>query len=530
MKNSIIRILLFLTIVIVPPMMWLGLQKSGSDLYAKVQYDTDEKRELTKIDNFSDLLVDGSLLTDFCADRAPFRSLIISFNRKITGKLEKPYENGIMPLAMKLYNRNSQSGSAEFEKTDAESDIETGEAFDSLFGSEGSGAEDEHDKEEPALVDPDLGSEEEHDYELIYYYPESCQYDGVSRYKCKDCGNEYEVITKQLSHNPVKLWDVEASYEDYGYELYICSICAQLIKENFSEKLIDESYLAPIVKNNEVILGRSDWLFLAGDGNLSYYTRENVLSDSEMSEYANALSELNRVCAEKGKKLAVIVAPIKEQIYSEYMPSYTFASDEKRTQKLVNYINDNTDVAITYPFSELKYASKYWRTYYKLDTHWNSLGAYIGFQSILKLLDCEVTSPFDVRTLECDYGRQGDLISLGGLDASAYQLEKDYSVEYKPIRKVVPVEDLDWYIVTNYQTVCEEGNGRKLFLVGDSYRINMIPHFSKEFSESTFVYRDNIQENSPSLFESDTIVIEAVERLDFTLIDTAKTLTELLNQ
>jgi len=532
MKNSILRIFFFLTIIILPPALWIGLEHLGSELYSYLQFDLGENRVLTTIDDPSALLTDGTLLTDYYADRAPFRNLFIKVNRKVNSKLEKPYENGIKPLAMKLYNRQEHGTSDVVASTEEEPGNQ--DAFNDLFGEnqteDGNASYDPSEETEDPSTDSTAGSQEEHNYEVYYCYPATCLYSGLYKYRCTICADTYEETVPRKTHDLVKNRDVEVSFETYGFEEYVCTICGQSLRKNLVDKLIDDSYLAPTIKQSEVIIGRSGWLFLAGDGNLPYYTRENVLTDEQMQEYADALAELNDVCNRLGKKFAVIIAPNKDQVYSEYMPSFALESPEKRTAKLVDYIKANTEVSISYIYSELNYADRYWQVYYKYDSHWNKMGAFIGEQSLLKLLGKEVTSPFSVRIIEEETDKVGDLISLGGLEYTDYPRETDYRVDYKPLVATQSLIEGNWDVMTFYQTASDANTDDKLVLIGDSYRINMIPYLSKDFSMCSFAYRDNIFEAETALADANMIVIESVERLDFKLIDTAKTLTEYLKQ
>ena len=60
------------------------------------------------------------------------------------------------------------------------------------------------------------------------------------------------------------------------------------------------------------------------------------------------------------------------------------------------YVKENSDINIIYPINELKAAKKYWQIYYKYDTHWNNMGAFVGVQSLYKALDIPMTNPLNV--------------------------------------------------------------------------------------------------------------------------------------
>lgn len=516
MKSNILRIILFLIIIIVPPLSWELIRNCNEDLYEDLQIDLGEKRDLTTIESGTDLLVNGSILTDYYADRAPFRNVVISANRKFDNLIEKPYDKLILPAVMKLYDSPSDQKKHEVVDEPVKED-----AFNDLFGPDPEPVEEPEPEPEPVV--------DTHNYVEETLEPATCYKTGIKKVYCTDCDYENIEEIPKLTHEYEPYNVVEASYDDYGCDEYMCKYCYKIKRDNFTDKLIDDSYLAPTVKQNEVIIGRSDWLFLAGDGNSKYYTRENVLDADEMDEYVNVLSRLNELCIANGKRLAVIVAPNKDQVYSEYMPTYTFVNSERRTEKLVKYIKENTDVQISYTIDELKYAKRYWQLYYKYDSHWNSMGAFIGEQALLKLLGYEVTNPENINLWWYEKNNDGDLISLGALEFSDYPKDSDYVVEYKPDVNTVSLIEGNWDVMTYYKTAADISDGEKCVFIGDSYRINMIPYVSKEFSECSFVYRDNLFEAEADFAETDVIVIEAVERKDYTILDTAKWLIEYFN-
>lgn len=529
MKNNILRIILFLTIIIVPPVSWIVIGNYNEDLYESLQVNLGEKRDLYEIEDPAELLMNGSVLTDYYADRAPYRNVVINLNRKLDNIIEKPYDKLILPAAMKLYG-----GKPDKNKTQVADKKENKDAFEALFGGnkEKNEAEEKSpiDEGQDPVADGPIDEPTNHNYVEAVLEEPTCYKTGLKKVSCTDCEYEEYVEIPKLSHEYELYNIVEASFEDYGCKEYLCKHCYKLKRDSFTDKPVDDSYLAPTIKQNEVIIGRSGWLFLAGDGNLNYYTRDNVLSDNEMQEYADKLSELNRLCVEKGKRLAVIVAPNKDQVYSEYMPSFTFGSEERRTEKLVEYIKAGTDVKITYPIDELKYAKRFWQLYYKCDSHWNAMGAFIGEQALLNLIGYEVTNPDNVELWWSEEKNDGDLMALGALDTADYPTDSNYQVKYKPEIDVVSLMEGDHEIMTYYKTLANVVNGEKCVLVGDSYRVKMIPFVSKEFSECAFVYRDNMIEAANDLAEADVIIIEAVERKDYTLLATADWLIDYLKK
>ena len=85
--------------------------------------------------------------------------------------------------------------------------------------------------------------------------------------------------------------------------------------------------------------------------------------------------------------------------------------NESRLDQLIKYIRQDGETNIVDLRSVLLNASKTQDVYFKVDTHWNDLGAYYGYYEILGLL-----SHYDSRLTphplsDYKYERQGELIN-----------------------------------------------------------------------------------------------------------------------
>lgn len=143
--------------------------------------------------------------------------------------------------------------------------------------------------------------------------------------------------------------------------------------------------------SSNVLLGKEGWLFLqdvSDSKSISDYQGLTAYSQEEMAALAGTLEKLDQVLARKGSRLALIFAPAKEGVYSQYMPdSIPVVSRPTRVQALAEYLNQNTQVPVLFPLEELAQAGLQFQVYYKYDTHWNDPGAWLAAQLVLKALD-----------------------------------------------------------------------------------------------------------------------------------------------
>ena len=298
--------------------------------------------------------------------------------------------------------------------------------------------------------------------------------------------------------------------------------------------MLDSSYF-PLQYRGSAVVGRDGWIFFSGEKSLDYYQGTNMLGEKDLDQITAALQKLQDLCDERGIKLAFLILPNKEQVYYEHMPSIEVVNTYKRTEALVDYVTENSNVNIIYPLDEITAQKPYWRVYYKYDTHWNTIGSFIGTQLLYKSLGIETTELKYCAIEENDrvYGNgalAGDLINIGGYNTKGWTPDIEYSVNYKPDVKVTVLEgEVNQNSI--YQTTSTSGNDGNLVFIGDSFRINMADYLAKDFAKCTIINK-GLHMNNPTFRESlkdvDYLVIETVERLDYDIYAKANAIYNIL--
>lgn len=288
---------------------------------------------------------------------------------------------------------------------------------------------------------------------------------------------------------------------------------------NQMSDIFGEDYLEPISINN-ALYGRNDWLFYTGDDSVGYYRGTNLPSNQELEQQANSLLSLKEACDKKGINLVVLACPNKEQIYSEFMPSYSIKSETKRLSIIKDYMV-NKGINYLYPIEELLEEKVNGDVYYKQDTHWNLRGGYIGYKKFMNSIGKAVS-----KVVFSEYEKVGgDLSNMCGF-ASPYI---DYNMTYKP--EVNP----NYLIATDTLYTMNEGsvNG-KLYVVSDSFRGALQPYAIKDFNEVLSLHRMSMLSDTSinyvkSLGEGDTLLVQFVERYDSCVNDVSKNLLDILS-
>lgn len=286
--------------------------------------------------------------------------------------------------------------------------------------------------------------------------------------------------------------------------------------ENVYIKILGSLGVPYYVIRNNVILGKNGWLYYNGwvGENLKYYLGTNLPTEEELSKMVENAEKVSNYFESQGKQFVFYIAPNKEQIYYENMPNgIRVVSEIKRMDMIVDYFQKHSNVKILYPKDELLEAKSEKQIYYKYDTHWNEAGGYYGVLPLLKTLGISVG---DVSFTEKE--RIGG--DLSAMLANTNTKDVGYNMIYRPEIEVTgPKVELNQEFV-NAKICCTSTNtnGKKLFVMGDSFRLAMVDVLSKEFSSSKFYNGSSLwfEGNQSSLdeefAEADTIIFETLER------------------
>lgn len=498
MKKSFSKIItyIFVVLLILPTLAW-GIILLIPEAEAYFNRDIGENRQLAVVSEEVSLSELTSEWEAYYSDHAPFRKMLILANQKINGVIEKDYMSSVQPFLLQcFYGKNENVETLELyiqEEEDIAVETETVETMQSVEA-----------------------QMKEHNYTAIESGEPTCTEEGYIMYVCSDCGAEYKESITANGHEEVIVENVEASYLSYGHKIYQCINCAECRWADFEAKLVDTSYFPQVIHNNLVIQGRYNWLFYRGDNSVGYYRGTNVFSEEEMQEKLALMQQLQDVCDAKGIELVFMVMPNKEQVYPEYMPTYESVAERKRLDIFADYVKENSSIKFLYPLEELKAGKVYYDTYYVYDTHWNNVGAYIGTMSLCEALGLETTSIADIITRRYEDVLVGLCIS-GDLDPAAYPPDYDVTFEHKPEIKVLKSEGLTspkYGYDTVHKAETNSPNQCNFVMLGDSFRVSMIPYLEKEFSNSTFVQRQDCDQVKTEIQNADVLVISAVERFD----------------
>jgi hypothetical protein len=141
-----------------------------------------------------------------------------------------------------------------------------------------------------------------------------------------------------------------------------------------------------ISTNQLVHFGKDDWYFYTGDRNLEIGLGAYQLSEETLQKSAEVQQTISDYYKTKGITYVLMENPSKASVYTEYTGKKNAHTGDTVVDIMEKYLKEHTTVSVVNTKHALlteKTKSPSRLLYLKTDTHWNSLGAYIGYRAAL---------------------------------------------------------------------------------------------------------------------------------------------------
>mgnify|MGYP005951062285 FL=1 len=539
-----ISMILFLCVLILPQASWLILKlvyKNNTGVMEQLDYDLGENRELTAFPSGAGIGNITSELEAYYNDHAPYRSILISINRQINSKLERAYTLNVQPVLVALADKKSVLLGGKYSEAEKSNDgmkepenTGMGNASGSTQGNKGSGGM-------PGSTQENINSENV-----------SGNMNGGNALDDKQNNKGSEIVSgntqenmgsenvsdsvsgsgsgEKDSDNASEIKTAEDTLENMTtVDMSKDNIDTENKTGESDDAALNQPYF-PAREMNGTIFGRDDWMFCNYDNSIGYYCGSNLMSEQQMADRLSLMQRLQQICDSRGIKLQFMIAPNKEQVYSEFMPTYTIENSYKKVQRFVDYARQNSSIKIIYPLEELRAAKNIMSTYYKYDTHWNHYGSFIATQALYKAMGLAYVSPDSVSYTDgsCIWG----LVITAGLSWKDYERDYDHIPNYKPEVEFFNTDGEIDFIHTEksavYRTDSTAADDSRFVMIGDSFRLYMMPYLERDFAHVSIAHRDNVNDVCDDIRQADILVVECVERLDDSLNGTILELISIL--
>ncbi|MDR0286832.1 MAG: hypothetical protein LBI03_03865 [Clostridiales bacterium] len=286
-------------------------------------------------------------------------------------------------------------------------------------------------------------------------------------------------------------------------------------------------YLLNESPNSKVIAGRQDWLFF--NETIDDYTGKNLLTPRQIECVARTVELENNYLKSLGIPYVFTIAPNKNTLYGEFMPSRYFRTKEPSNLDILADRLKNSDVTyvdLKNLFLDLKNAVGTDYYYHKRDTHWNNLGALMAYRKIMstvaeKVPDFVYDNYDDAKyTLEKTWTGDLDEMLLPALNIKDFQYNFNLQKLYTTDKPMSGPEDISIITKNPLKT-------NSLLIFRDSFYNSMLDFVSNGINSVDYSRAVPFQFNLAENDKPDAVVFEIVERNLITLINRAPVLDAL---
>ncbi|MCI7223515.1 MULTISPECIES: alginate O-acetyltransferase AlgX-related protein [Fusobacterium] len=274
------------------------------------------------------------------------------------------------------------------------------------------------------------------------------------------------------------------------------------------------------VENEKVFMGKEKWLFYKGDNSIRNYQNIDLFTDEDLKLIVKNIKNRKKWLKKKGISYYLFIAPDKNKVYGEFYPNFIKKVNTiGRVEQLKESFNRN-ELEIIYPLERLllEKTKSEDLLYYKTDTHWNSYGAFIGYEELLKVIKRDFVDIEEIKEKDLNISYKpylnGDLGKMLSLNFNQYKKDN-----YKNI--VIKNQEFE-YIKNNPrgEGILTKSNKKyKVLILRDSFMTDMHPYISQTFGEVNYIWTHDFNSFQKLIeeYNPDIIIQEIVERYIFSL-------------
>jgi hypothetical protein len=265
-----------------------------------------------------------------------------------------------------------------------------------------------------------------------------------------------------------------------------------------------------------VIAGRDGWLFYADDGAIEDFSDARPFTATELEAWRLTLEHTRDWLAERNVRYLFVIAPDKHVIYPDLLPGTLHRlHDESRIDQLVEYLQQRSTVTVLDLRPALRAARDRDRLYHRTDTHWNDIGAWVGYRQIIDRLGIAGLQPAP-RSAFTEHNVVTPGMDLAGMIGLKDVLtEDDLVLVPRQPRAARVIEPTHADPSLMYDRVVTEQANRALpraVVFRDSFASALIPFLSEHFSRAVYLWQNNFDPATIEIEHPDVVIQEWVGR------------------
>jgi len=256
---------------------------------------------------------------------------------------------------------------------------------------------------------------------------------------------------------------------------------------------------------NRVLAGKDGWYFLGNHNNELFNDSfgNHSFSMIELEEIKKNIQSTREELASRGIDFYIVVPPNKHRVYSEKLP-YQLQQNTTRLEALNSYLKKEIDFEIIDLRDTLVANKNNQLLYYKTNTHWNDIGAFIGYQKTINAIDPNIPK-VNISNYNIDYDSQilGDITNMINLKNN----EREVKLIKKTSSKVKPIKS-----TYQFKRFMNYSKNRVMVMYRDSFSDAWIPFFNESFRETIYLRGYHINYGFIDHKKPDIVIFEIVER------------------
>jgi hypothetical protein len=269
--------------------------------------------------------------------------------------------------------------------------------------------------------------------------------------------------------------------------------------------------------DGRALIGKNGWLFFRSDGDpdLLAFRGINPFSPEAIDAWRQLLERRNSFLAARGIPLLVVIAPDKQTIYPEFLPDA--AAILVHRSRLDEFIDElritHSPVHLLDLRPALLAAKASAQIYYKTDSHWNDLGAYVGYRAIIGAAANLLPEWHIIPASRADFIEESAPFTSGDL-ARMIHLSAQYPDTAFTLTPIIPFPISPVAKKPGGIGASEVSNPRlpRLFFLHDSFGNYLIPMLGPHFRRAVYAYANELNPTLIDQEKPDIVIDEFVER------------------
>ena len=272
----------------------------------------------------------------------------------------------------------------------------------------------------------------------------------------------------------------------------------------------------------EVLEGRDGWLYFTDGNMLDNCLGHNRFAEKDLNTWQQLLEKRRDWLAQRGCKYLFVIAPDKHSVYPEHLPEWCEkAAKPGRADQFLERMKAQSTVMVADLRAPLKQAKAQGFVYWKTDSHWDALGAFTAYQSIIEMLSraTPMVKPLPLEAFERGVWDPppGDLAILMG-DAGFTEPQQITFTPRPPLAKLdaVKVPDLlpkKWLKDTEPVITRNETGQGKAMVFRDSFGEYWLGLIGQHFKETIYIWEQHLEPELIEREKPDVVITEIVERV-----------------